>query len=240
MFYFQAMYFLSSEPVYDSFHDNRFPKMLGGHSPDTQGAFPDARGDFASARGDDDPLIFSMQDPVQLDEYSFKSGHRSPPRLSDHYRLSHGGRNRSIPSVKAEEEKKTKHAAAFERMGLAAGGKLTQDIYTDCHPAYIWNTARTSLINVHILSPDTFEAITHICAHPTPITAKDYADAGLPFFVIEEDMENRLDGSDALNAVKSVSQVDAHVGVDTSGNASENTRLPKRCELCKKALCDCM
>lgn len=133
-----------------------------------------------------------------------------------------------------------RQAVSFQAMGLAAGGKLAQDIYTDRRPPYSWNIARSRLFNVQILSPETFEAVTHIYAHSTPITAKDYAELGLPFFVIEEDMDNRLDGSDALNAVKSVSQMDAHVGVDISGDASDDTKLPKRCEICKTALCDCM
>ena len=96
----------------------------------------------------------------------------------------------------------------LEVMGLAAGGKLIQDLVVDQNPSYIWNTSRTRLVNLHIFSPASFEAVTHIVPPETPITARAYADAGLPFYVVEEDADNRLDGSDTLNAIKSVSQMD--------------------------------
>ena len=128
----------------------------------------------------------------------------------------------------------------LEVMGLAAGGKLIQDLVVDQNPSYIWNTSRTRLINLHIFSPASFEAVTHIVPPETPITARAYADAGLPFYVIEEDAENRLDGSVTLGTVKSVSQMDKQVGVDDSGAPSLDTKTPKRCGVCKIRLCDCM
>ena len=125
-------------------------------------------------------------------------------------------------------------------MGLAAGGKLIQDLVVDRYPSCIWNTSRTRLINLHIFSPASFEAVTHIVPPETPITARAYADAGLPFYVVEEDIENRLDGSDALDAIKSVSQIDRQVGVGDCGAPSLDTETPKRCRVCKTRLCDCM
>jgi hypothetical protein len=125
-------------------------------------------------------------------------------------------------------------------MGIAAGGKMIQDIMTDINPPYLWNASRTRMINVHIFSPTTFEELTHIVPHPTPISAAAYAAEGLPFFAVEEDPDNRLDGSETLAAVKSVSQMDEAVGVDCSGASSADTKLPKRCTICKTKLCDCM
>ena len=125
-------------------------------------------------------------------------------------------------------------------MGLAAGGKLIQDLVVDRNTSCIWNTSRTRLINVHIFSPASFEEVTHIVPPETPITARAYADAGLPFYVVEEDAENRLDGSDTLDAVKSVSQMDMQIGVDDCGAPSRDTKAPKRCVVCKIRLCDCM
>jgi hypothetical protein len=128
----------------------------------------------------------------------------------------------------------------FTAMGIAAGGKLIQDILADSSPSYIWNTSHTSLINVHVVSPISFESVTHIVPHEIPITAKDYTDAGLPFFVVEEDTENRISGSETLNAVKSVSQTDKQIGVDTSEGSSLDTKRQRKCGVCKTRLCDCM
>jgi len=128
----------------------------------------------------------------------------------------------------------------FTTMGIAAGGKLIQDILADSSPSYIWNTSRTSLINVHVVSPTSFESVTHIVPHEVPITAKDYTDAGLPFFVVEEDTENRISSSETLNAVKSVSQMDKQIGVDTTEGSSLDTKRQRKCGVCKTRLCDCM
>jgi hypothetical protein len=131
-------------------------------------------------------------------------------------------------------------APQLEVMGIAAGGKLIQDLVADFRPPHMWNTSRTRLTNIHIFSPASFEAVTHIVPHDVPITAKDYADAGLPFFVVEEDTENRIDGSETLDAVKSVSEMDKQIGVDTTGASSADTKVPKQCGVCKVRLCDCM
>jgi hypothetical protein len=131
-------------------------------------------------------------------------------------------------------------APRLEVMGIAAGGKLIQDLVADFRPRHTWNTSRTRLTNIHIFSPASFEAVTHIVPHDVPITAKDYVDAGLPFFVVEEDTENRIDGSETLDAVKSVSEMDKQIGVDTTGASSADTKVPKQCGVCKVRLCDCM
>ena len=127
-----------------------------------------------------------------------------------------------------------------EVMGLAAGGKLIQGLVVDRYPSCIWNASRTRLINLHIISPASFEAVTHIVPPETPITARAYADAGLPFYVVEEGIENRLDSSDTLGAVKSVSQIDKQISVGDCGALSLDTGAPRRCGVCKTSLCDCM
>lgn len=48
-------------------------------------------------------------------------------------------------------------------MGLAAGGKMTQDIVGDNNPADIWNA---TLLNVHILDPASYDQATHIVQEP--------------------------------------------------------------------------
>jgi hypothetical protein len=133
-----------------------------------------------------------------------------------------------------------KTAPQLEVMGIAAGGKLIQDLVADFRPPHMWNTSRTCLTNIHIFSPASFEAVTHIVPYDVPITAKDYADAGQPFFIVEEDTENRIDGSETLDAVKSVSEMDKQIGVDTTGASSADTKVPKQCGVCKVRLCDCM
>jgi hypothetical protein len=141
----------------------------------------------------------------------------------------------------------------IKAMGLAAGGKLSksnhfsftllltrntvQDIYKDPHPATIWNHAAARILNVHILDPVSCEKVTHIVPNPPPIDAKAYTAAGGQYFVVEEKVDERLDGGDFDN-VKSVSQMDQHVGI--SAEPEFDPTKPKMCTACELRLCDCM
>lgn len=69
------------------------------------------------------------------------------------------------------------------------------------------------------------------------MNAQAYIDADLPFFVIEENVENRLDKGD-FEQVVSVSEMDKKIGVTTE--PSFNPNKPKMCEECSLRLCDCM
>lgn len=122
-------------------------------------------------------------------------------------------------------------------MGLAAGGKLIQDIVKDVNPPNWWNTSQSRLINIHILDPKSCEQVTHIVPQPPPMDAKAYTDAGLPFYVVQEDVDNRLEEGDFEN-VNSVSAMDKKIGVTTEEEF--DPMKPKMCTQCEKRLCDCM
>lgn len=66
---------------------------------------------------------------------------------------------------------------------------------------------------------------------------KRYAKTGGQFWVVEEKVDERLDGGD-FNNVKSVSQMDKHVGITTEPEF--NPVRPKMCTTCEMRLCDCM
>ncbi|RYN81249.1 hypothetical protein AA0120_g10205 [Alternaria tenuissima] len=122
-------------------------------------------------------------------------------------------------------------------MGLAAGGRLIQDIYKDTNPATTWNHAAARILNVHILDPVSCEKVTHIVPRPPTTDARSYAAAGGKFFVVEEKVNERLDGGDFDN-VKSISQMDQFVGVTTEPELDPTK--PKMCTTCEIRLCDCI
>ena len=125
----------------------------------------------------------------------------------------------------------------LQAMGLAAGGKLIQDIITDWTPLSCWNTTQTRLINIHILDPKSCEQVTHVVPQPPPMDAKAYTDAGLPFYVMQEDVDNRVDEGD-FEGIKSVSAMDQEVGISTEDEF--DPMKPRMCTTCEKRLCDCM
>ncbi len=67
-------------------------------------------------------------------------------------------------------------------MGLAAGGRMVQDIHPDPHGADAWDVARSARVFVHIVDAGLYEQITGKPAPPTPISAKTYTEHGMPWF----------------------------------------------------------
>jgi hypothetical protein len=90
---------------------------------------------------------------------------------------------------------------------------------------------------VHILDPASCEKVTHLVPLPPPIDAKSYADSGGKFFVVEEQVDNRVDGGD-FEGVKSVSQMDKHIGVNKEEEFDPTK--PSMCRECQIRLTDCI
>lgn len=94
-------------------------------------------------------------------------------------------------------------------MGLAAGGSMKQKIHPDPYGLETWDNARATRCFVHIVDSLLWRQITGEEAPSTPITAKQYASAGLPWYDLYDEGMPTLDGTDALKGVKSVKEIDA-------------------------------
>lgn len=127
-----------------------------------------------------------------------------------------------------------------QQMGIAAGGKLIQDIQKDFGSRSDWHKERTRLVNVQIFDSATFEAATHIVPPPTPVTAKSYADAGQPFWLVDEERDGRLEPSQTLAAVQSVSNMDREARVTEDHGEDIDPLKPRKCQTCSTRLCDCV
>ena len=166
---------------------------------------------------------------VEADDHFTTSG-KSPSRSNNNSEIIVGRRVNAIENLAAV---KTRDLRA---MGLAAGGKMIQDIVRDNNAAEIWDVQNATLMNVHILDPASCEQVTHIVQEP-PMDAQAYIDADLPFYVVEENVENRLDNGE-FGQVVSVSEMDQNIGITTEPSFDPNK--PKMCEECSLRLCDCM
>lgn len=112
-----------------------------------------------------------------------------------------------------------------------------QDIYKDPYPANIWNHAAARIIHVHMLDPVSCEKVTHVVPIPPPMDVETYAEMGGEFYVVEEKVDQRLEGGDFDN-VKSVSQMDELMGLSTEEDF--DPLKPRMCRQCERRLCDCM
>ena len=93
-------------------------------------------------------------------------------------------------------------------MGLAAGGRMVQKVYPDPHGIDVWNQASRVRVFVHILNSELWRDITGEAPPPTPVTARSYSNAGLPWFDLYDESAATLAPTGALAGVKSVKQMD--------------------------------
>jgi hypothetical protein len=101
----------------------------------------------------------------------------------------------------------------------------------------MWNVNAARVIHVHIFDPVSCESVTHIVPPPIPMSAYQAVAANMPFFLVEEQVDNRVEGGDFDN-VKSVSQMDKKKGIAEEPSFDPNH--PTMCKRCEKRLCDCM
>lgn len=89
-------------------------------------------------------------------------------------------------------------------MGLGAGGTMRQEIYEDPNDFSDWDQSVSSRCFVHLCNSLVWRQITGSNPPHPPLTAKEYAAAGAPWFDYYRDDLAPLRGSAVLNGIKSV------------------------------------
>jgi hypothetical protein len=97
-------------------------------------------------------------------------------------------------------------------MGIAAGGRMRQEIYPDQHGIETWDPNRTGRLYVHIVNSMAFRDITGLEPPATPVSARTYTEHGLPWFDLYGEGKGDLAASTALAGVKGVKEMDAGKG----------------------------
>lgn len=91
-------------------------------------------------------------------------------------------------------------------MGLAAGGKMRQEISRDPYKADEWDTEHGVRCFVHLCNSASWLGIAGQSPPTQPPTARDYADAGLPWFEYYSD-QPAVGGGGLLKGIKSVAKM---------------------------------
>jgi len=89
-------------------------------------------------------------------------------------------------------------------MGLAAGGRMHQEIYEDPYELDDWDFSAAERVFVTLAHAKDWKMTTGESAKNFPPTAKEYTAAGLPWFEYYGIDQASLPGSEELAAVKSV------------------------------------
>jgi hypothetical protein len=122
---------------------------------------------------------------------------------------------RHFPKIEYKKERwrglelrqSTPVAMAEFSMGLAAGGRMKQEIYTDPFELDDWDMNHSSRCFVHIANSLVWRSITGESPPTTPYTAKEYTKYGLPWFEYYSDNAAALNGSEELGKLKSVAEM---------------------------------
>lgn len=116
---------------------------------------------------------------------------------------------RSMPRV---EEVYCSSILAKDPMGLAPGGRMKQDIYDDPYGLDAWDQRYASRCFVTMVNSVQWMAITGEPLPTEPPTAKQYTQAGLPWFDYYRGDAEAVAGAEKLKAVASMAQISKEKG----------------------------
>ena len=95
-------------------------------------------------------------------------------------------------------------APAGMAMGLGAGGRMKQEIYTDHRPLEEWDLRVSSRCFVHIANSLVWRSVTGTEPPTVPPTSAEYTRAGLPWFDYYAEGRQAVEGSGILAGIKSI------------------------------------
>lgn len=97
-------------------------------------------------------------------------------------------------------------------MGIAAGGAMSQRIYPDPYGIEVWDQQASGVAFLYLVNSRQYQAITGEPPPPTPITARTYAEHGLPWFRLYDEDRGDLPPAERLRGVRGLRERDAGRG----------------------------
>ena len=97
-------------------------------------------------------------------------------------------------------------------IGLAPGGRMKQDIYDDHYGLDAWDQRQASRCFVTIVNSVQWMAVTSEPPPTRPPNAKEYTEAGLPWFDYYGGDAEVISGAEKLSGIKSVGQIAGEKG----------------------------
>jgi hypothetical protein len=94
-------------------------------------------------------------------------------------------------------------------LGLGAGGRIRQRIYSDPHGLDAWDLESATRVTVRLLNTEQHRALTGEEPPPSPVTADEYARAGLPWFDLADQDRVGVEGDARLERLRGVAGSEA-------------------------------
>lgn len=98
------------------------------------------------------------------------------------------------------------------QMGLGAGGSIKQKIYRDVYGLEAWDQQNFARLYLYILNSEDYRSVTGFETPPTPVSAERYAEYGLPWFELYDELMQDVPAPVNLAEVKTVGEGTADVG----------------------------
>ncbi|KAK7001049.1 hypothetical protein R3P38DRAFT_3052767 [Favolaschia claudopus] len=94
------------------------------------------------------------------------------------------------------------------RMGIVAGGKITQKIYQDTFSSVVYDEANAYRVFIHTVSSVAWEMITGVVCPVTPITPALYKACNYPWFKLYDEHLRTVHREGAFRTVRSIGMLD--------------------------------
>ncbi len=100
-----------------------------------------------------------------------------------------------------------------DEMGIAAGGRIQQQILEDTYGAESWDANAVREIPIHIVNSEAYHRITGLPTPPSPITADDYADYKIPWYSDYDEPARSVAPVSIFKRILSIGRIDKNRGV---------------------------
>jgi hypothetical protein len=167
---------------------------------------------------------------LQIQAFPLHAEHWTPPprMLADRAEACFAAAPAAAPMMKRSG------LAAAPDMALGMGGSMKQDVYQDRRPLDHWDTAHGGRCFVHLANAMVWRQITGQAPPTVPPTAKEYTQAGLPWFDYYAHDLQAVEGSAALASLHSIAEMaemTGQVGLPENASVAPGHVVPLRAGL---------
>ena len=142
---------------------------------------------------------------IQIEAYPMKAKHYE--KKNKKHQQMRDERSYSMTDVCYSMSASVKECSEPSFMGLTAGGLMKQEIFKDEHKFSSWDMRNTERCFITIANAQQWMSITKEEPPITPISAKAYTAAGLPWFDYYDGDKSAIEGAKKLGTIKSIKKL---------------------------------
>jgi hypothetical protein len=112
-------------------------------------------------------------------------------------------------------------------MGLAAGGRMDQQVFKDPHGIECWDSQHKIRVFIHMANSIGWQHVTGSLPPHPPLSAKQYTDKGYPWFSYYEEGVKSQAGTEALKGLKSLAELQEEKKIPLLPE-NQSVKVPKK------------